>query len=92
MGLILCQEGGRNRGSEMSLPGFLVNVHEAEKTRYLFKPGNGEIKRQLHFFSPKGKWKDGRLSITQVHSDFFLLERISCSVAIESGLERWSGG
>ena len=39
----------------MSLPGFLVNMHEAKKTRYLFKPGNGGIKRQLHIFSPRGK-------------------------------------
>lgn len=55
MVLFSCHEGGKSGGSELSLPGFLVNMHEAEMTGHVFKPGSGGVERQLHFFSPEGK-------------------------------------
>lgn len=64
----------------MSLPGFLVNMHEAKMTGHIFKLGNGGIKRRFIFFSPEATWKGGRLSIIQIHSDFFLLACISCAL------------
>lgn len=55
MVLFSCHEGGKSGGSELSLPRFLVNMHEAEMTGHVFKPGSGGVERQLHFFSPEGK-------------------------------------
>ena len=55
MVLISCQEGGRSGGSELSLPGFLVNMHEAKMPRHVFKPGSGGVKGSFIFFSPEGK-------------------------------------
>lgn len=55
MVLFSCQEGGKSGGSELSLPGFLVNMHKAEMTGHVFKPGSGGVKRKLHFFLPRGK-------------------------------------
>lgn len=51
MVLISCQEGGRSGGSELSLPEFLVNMHEAKMPRHIFKPGSGGVKGSF-IFSP----------------------------------------
>lgn len=50
--LTFFQEGGRKRGSEVSFPGFLVNMYEAKTTVHIFKLGNSGIKKQLYFFLP----------------------------------------
>lgn len=78
--------------SEMSFPGFVVNMHEAKMTEHIFNLAIAELKKQLCvFFLPRGE----SVEVEDVASAKFILIS-SCwnialapwSAAIGSGLER----
>ena len=78
----------------MSLPGFLVNMHEAKMTVYIFSLAIVELKKQLHFFSPlreSVKVKDLLSAKFILISSCWDVSLAPWSATIGSGLERRGG-